>query len=378
MPFQEKRLVNPTVLTTSASSALYTVPTGYTAIIKQLVVTNTTASPRTFTIYIGATAVAGNALFSGTAIAASDALVINLSQVLASTEKIFALSDAGSALNLTISGVENNGPLEAVATYIADNAVTTAKIADASVTTEKIAAGISPTKIAGTSVVKTEYTAKGVALIGSGASTPTALTVGSDGTILTANSSTATGLQWKPDASGLVRLTPSSASGIDGIVDVYGQGIVAFNSASVVRVNGCFNSLYKTYKIIIHITNSNQVLLNYRLRAAGTDNSGTNYTTQRLVADNTTVAASRSASQTSGVLGQLVVGDISFFDITMYQPHDATKTGLLLQNGSFVGGAYMSNGVGQMSAASSFDGFTIFPASGTLTGTILVYGYRYV
>ena len=209
MPFQEKRLVNPTVLTTSASSALYTVPTGYTAIIKQLVVTNTTASPRTFTIYIGATAVAGNALFSGTAIAASDALVINLSQVLASTEKIFALSDAGSALNLTISGVENNGPLEAVATYIADNAVTTAKIADASVTTEKIAAGaiidvdvnasaaIAPTKIAGTSVVKTDYTAKGVALIGSGVSTPTALTVGTNGQTLTANSATATGLEWQ-------------------------------------------------------------------------------------------------------------------------------------------------------------------------------------
>ena len=54
MPFVETRFISPTTLTTSASSALYTVPTGYSAIIKQLVVTNTTGTAATFTFYIGA------------------------------------------------------------------------------------------------------------------------------------------------------------------------------------------------------------------------------------------------------------------------------------------------------------------------------------
>jgi hypothetical protein len=68
-------------------------------------------------------------------------LVINTSQVLATGEILRALASANTAINLTISGVENDGPLTPTATYIADNAITTAKLADSSVTTAKIAAG---------------------------------------------------------------------------------------------------------------------------------------------------------------------------------------------------------------------------------------------
>jgi hypothetical protein len=140
MPFVEKRLINPTSLTTSASTALYTVPTGYTAIVKQIVVTNTTGTAATFTMYIGA-ASAGNALFSGTSVAANDTVIINLSQVLGTGEILRALSGTNAALNLTVSGVENDGPLAQNTMYIADNAVTVNKIADGSVTNAKIADG---------------------------------------------------------------------------------------------------------------------------------------------------------------------------------------------------------------------------------------------
>ena len=138
MPFVESRLISPTTLTTSASSALYTVPTGYSAIIKQLVVTNITGTAATFTFYIGE-ASAGNALFSGTSVAANDTVIINLSQVLATGEVLRALASTGSALNLTVSGVLNDGPLASTATYIPDNAITSAKIADGAVATVDIA-----------------------------------------------------------------------------------------------------------------------------------------------------------------------------------------------------------------------------------------------
>ena len=132
MPFVEKRLISPTSLTTSASTALYTVPTGYTAIVKQIVVTNTTGTAATFTMYIGAVS-AGNALFSGTSVAANDTVIINLSQVLGTGEILRALSGTNAALNLTVSGVENDGPLAQNAMYIADNAITSAKIADGAI-----------------------------------------------------------------------------------------------------------------------------------------------------------------------------------------------------------------------------------------------------
>lgn len=149
MPFVEKRLISPTSLTTSASTALYTVPTGYTAIVKQIVVTNTTGTAATFTMYIGA-ASAGNALFSGTSVAANDTVIINLSQVLGTGEILRALSGTNAALNLTVSGVENDGPLAQNAMYIADNAITSAKIADGTIVNADInaSAAIAVSKLA--------------------------------------------------------------------------------------------------------------------------------------------------------------------------------------------------------------------------------------
>jgi hypothetical protein len=164
MPFVEKRLISPTSLTTSASTALYTVPTGYTAIIKQIVVTNTTGTAATFTMYIGA-ASAGNALFSGTSVAANDTVIINLSQVLGTGEILRALSGTNAALNLTVSGVENDGPLAQNAMYIADNAITSAKIADGAIVNADINASAAielsklATSIAGNVIV---YNSSGV------------------------------------------------------------------------------------------------------------------------------------------------------------------------------------------------------------------------
>ena len=165
MPFVETRFISPTALTTSAASALYTVPTGYSAIIKQLVVTNTTGTAATFTFYIG-TASAGNALFSGTSVAANDTVIINLSQVLTTGETLRALASTGSALNLTVSGVLNDGPLASTATVIVDNAVTTNKIAAGAVTSAKLAGSLAltgtptaPTAAAGTNTTQLATTA---------------------------------------------------------------------------------------------------------------------------------------------------------------------------------------------------------------------------
>lgn len=153
MPFTEKRLAGPTQLTTSAS-AIYTVPANKTTIVKQIIATNTSASAATFTLYIGA-ASAGNAIFSATTVLANDSLVINTSQVLSTGEVLRALASANTTINLTISGVENDGPLTPNATYIADLAVTTAKLADNSVTTAKIAAGaVATTDIADNAVTQ--------------------------------------------------------------------------------------------------------------------------------------------------------------------------------------------------------------------------------
>lgn len=138
MPFLEKRLTNPTTLST-ASATVYTVPTQKTTIVKQIVVTNVTANSATFTLCVGSDSSA-NAIFSNTTIAGNDSLIINLSQVLNQSEILTAKASANSALNFTASGVENDGPLSPSTVYLADGSVTTSKLADSSITTAKIAA----------------------------------------------------------------------------------------------------------------------------------------------------------------------------------------------------------------------------------------------
>ncbi len=137
MPFVETRFVSPTTLTTSAS-LLYVVPTNCSAIVKQLVVTNTTGTAATFTFYIGS-AIVGNAVFSGTSVGVNDTVIINLSQVLSTGETLRALASTNSAINITVSGVLNDGPIAPGDTYIPYNAITSDKIATAAVGTDEIA-----------------------------------------------------------------------------------------------------------------------------------------------------------------------------------------------------------------------------------------------
>ena len=173
--------------------------------------------------------------------------------------------------------------------------------------------------------------------------------------------------------SGLVAIAPTSVAGSGVTVS---NATVTFSGSSAVNVNGVFTSTYKNYKVIINISTSSQVLLNYRLRVSGSDNNTANYSQQRLVADNTTVAGERTTGQTTGVIGQLVLSDFSFFDVNLLQPFEATKTGIIVTGVSMVGGSYITNLGGQFGAATSFDGFSIFPVSGTITGTLSVYGFR--
>jgi hypothetical protein len=78
-----------------------------------------------------------------------------LSQVLNSLDILTALASANNSLNITVSGVENDGPLNPLSVYIADQAITTNKIADGSVTSAKIADfNVTTSKIANNSVTQ--------------------------------------------------------------------------------------------------------------------------------------------------------------------------------------------------------------------------------
>ena len=103
-----KRMTNPTQLSTSAS-LVYTVGTGITAVVKQVLATNCTASSSTFSMHLvpnGGTTTTSNQIFCQVPVPAYSTLAIDLSQVMNAGDTLHALAGNSSTVNLTVSGYE--------------------------------------------------------------------------------------------------------------------------------------------------------------------------------------------------------------------------------------------------------------------------------
>ena len=84
----------------TSNTTLYTVPASTTAVVTNILVTNTASTSATFTINLD-----GIALFSSVNIAGNASTAIDLKQVLATT-KIISGSASATTVNFHISGVE--------------------------------------------------------------------------------------------------------------------------------------------------------------------------------------------------------------------------------------------------------------------------------
>ena len=84
----------------TSNTTLYTVPSATTAIVTNVVVTNTATSSATFTLNLN-----GTAIQSASTIAANSSAYFDLKQVLAATQTI-AGSASATTVNFHISGVE--------------------------------------------------------------------------------------------------------------------------------------------------------------------------------------------------------------------------------------------------------------------------------
>lgn len=108
--FIAKRLSGPVVLTTSAVSQ-FSVGAGKTAVCKQFIISNTSASSASVTFHLvpsSGSAAIGNAFVYQLSIAPNSSLIYAADIPLESGESIHALASAGSAVNLTITGIEIN------------------------------------------------------------------------------------------------------------------------------------------------------------------------------------------------------------------------------------------------------------------------------
>lgn len=158
-------------------------------------------------------------------------------------------------------------------------------------------------------------------------------------------------------------------------------GLVLLNTTTFTNVasqsiNNVFTSAYDNYRIyFIGIATGGLNAFRFRLRVSGTDATGSNYNQQRLSASSTTVAGLRQTGLSSGVFG-IVKDDNSQVVVDISRPFLASATNFI---GLSIPGVdtnlELFNYVGSHTLATSYDGFSVFPDAGNITGTIRVYGY---
>jgi hypothetical protein len=207
----------------------------------------------------------------------------------------------------------------------------------------------------------TLLTTKGDIIVATGNATLVRQGVGANGTVLTANSAQADGVEWA---------TPTSA----GLVLLASNTFTAVSSFSL--PTSTFSSTYRNYKVIFNIddnASSSGVFL--RMRNAGTDKTSASYYGGSF---NIPYTGSTSLvfQTTAGTSQQILYGNTNIIcNLEIGNPFVSTnRTSIFVDSvdGNLVA---RQTGIGTLLSNDSCDSLTIFLTAGTMTGRYTVYGY---
>lgn len=183
------------------------------------------------------------------------------------------------------------------------------------------------------------------------------LAVGANNTVLTADSSAATGIKWATPATGGLTLIKSQAIG---------------TGVSTVAVTSAFSSTYDSYEIIISggVCSNNSSSLGFQLGSTTTGYAHIlNYA---LFSAPTTAAASGNANDSKFAFSGSCNVDSLAAHIRITDPFASKWTKIAAD---FAQNDAAGNMNGFLKNTTSYTDFTLIPAPGTLTGgTIYVYG----
>jgi hypothetical protein len=151
-----------------------------------------------------------------------------------------------------------------------------------------------------------------------------------------------------------------------------------FSAVSSVSLDDVFSAEYDSYLFSMAPIGTARSALRLRFRSSGSDDTNAAYQAQYLNYESTTAFAARETNNTNSRIAAVDIS-ISPIEVKVFSPFLTQRTvgithhGLTAANASSNAVAIESFG---FSGTTSFDGFTLFPGSGTMTGTIRVYGYR--
>jgi hypothetical protein len=161
-------------------------------------------------------------------------------------------------------------------------------------------------------------------------------------------------------------------------------GMVLLNTTSFSAVSAAsfaadtFTTTYNNYRIVFDATLTTNLFM--RLRASGTDDTASNYVyvviglTEGNTADN---ASSGGAGNTFHV-GKSASSLQCRLSIDLFSPKLTVVTAFLGQSMNRTNTSAMSNWdiSGYLNTTTAYDALTLYPSTGTMTGTYSVYGYN--
>jgi hypothetical protein len=204
------------------------------------------------------------------------------------------------------------------------------------------------------------------------------------------------GTDWVPLASEVTNLSNyqlSSGTGLNAIIStsvtvgsgsasISTAGQVSFTGASSVSLNDVFSATYDNYKILLRVTAASADMnLNFRFRVSGADNSTSNYSRVAwYVGSDSSSGAIVSINQAQFGMGSMdtttptyhlhdILVSLPFAtDYTQFQKTSGSKNQTSIHFAEFDSNWF--------NATTSFTGFTVYPSTGNITGTVAVYGYK--
>ena len=183
-------------------------------------------------------------------------------------------------------------------------------------------------------------------------------------------------------SAGLKLLTPTTVAVGSGTASVSTTGKVTFTTVSSVSLNDIFSATYDNYKFVLNLdsTSSTSHDTVFRLRVGGADLSSASYNGSVIILNSaSSVSGSYSATRTSWGIADAAIGQGVTYFMEIGNPFRTTgKHTALWNNWGLASGNDSAKWYsGQVAAGTSYTGFSIVNVgTGTLTGSISVYGYK--
>jgi hypothetical protein len=145
------------------------------------------------------------------------------------------------------------------------------------------------------------------------------------------------------------------------------------SAASSVIFNNVFTSAADNYRIVVHALGDSAAVMNARLRASGVDASGLNYDyASRYAGPAGTTGDNGSGADQSAWATVSVQSQYACLAFDIFSPALAVRTEMF---GTAIYNSFAVWFGGTHKAGTAYDGISLYPVSGTFTGTARIYKY---